>query len=142
MAPGAAAASVARVTSMATQISAWSRAPSERAKTGERLGGRCGDQHDAGALDHRLIVRHDPGAEAGRQLGRRRRPPGREQDRPLVPRAAQTLHHEAGKPAHPDDPQRGLRLVLVPLGSHPRSLPCDRGTIAGRTRPLAASALH
>ena len=118
------------------------RAPVERAKTGQRLSGRCGDQHDAGALDHRLIVRHDPGAEAGRQLARHRRPPGREQDRPLVPRAAQTLHHEAGEPADADDAERSARLVPVPLSSHPRSLPCEDGTIAGRTRPLAASALH
>ena len=117
-------------------------APAERAKAGQGLGRRRGDQDDAGTLDHRLIVRHDPAAETGRQLGRRRSTTGREQDRPLVPRAAQAFQHEAGEPAHADDAQRGLRLVLVPLGSHPRSLPCEGGTIAGRTGPLAVSALH
>ncbi len=96
------------------------RPPPERAKTGQRLGGRRGDQHDAGALDHRLIVRHDAAAETGRQPGRGRCTTGREQDRQLISRAAQTFHHEACKPAYPDDPQRGLRLFLVPLGSHPR----------------------
>jgi hypothetical protein len=117
-------------------------APGERADARQHGSGRCREDDETGAIQHRLIVRRHPAAEALGELCCMSRTPGREQDLPLIAGPAQALHHEAREPAHADDAERATRRSPMRL-RHLPPLPCRRRDYS---RPIgrrsAPPALH